>query len=152
MDLDSAGAAQLYVRREQTHFPAAMLTATGMTQGGREVKLSTDPRQRLCVQCHAPNAMRQAGSSDDRTPTGFHEGLSCLDCHATHSGSAKASCAACHPASSHCGLDVEKMDTTFRDLKSKHNIHSVSCGDCHNGQRPAKGGAKTLLASGAVMP
>jgi hypothetical protein len=23
------------------------------------------------------------------------------------------------------------MDTTFKDLKSKHNIHWVKCADCH---------------------
>ncbi len=102
------------------------------------VKVSPDPRQRLCEQCHAPNAFRQLGSADDRTPSGVHEGLSCLDCHRSHSNSAQASCAACHPTDSHCGLEVEKMDTTFRSVDSKHNIHFVACGDCHNGRRPAK--------------
>lgn len=131
-------AACLYVRHEKAHISALLLTATGIKQGEREVRLSSDPRQRLCVQCHSPNALRQLGSSDDRTPAGVHEGLSCMDCHQTHSGSAKASCAACHPADSHCGLDVEKMDTTFHDLKSPHNIHTVACTDCHNGRRPGK--------------
>ena len=37
-------------------------------QGDRAVRVSSDPRQRLCVQCHAPNAFRQLGSEDDRTP------------------------------------------------------------------------------------
>lgn len=134
----AAQAAQLYVRREQTHFAASLLPVANITQGGRPVRESSDPRQRLCVQCHAPNAFRECGSQDDRTPTGVHEGLSCLDCHQTHTGSAKASCGSCHPASSHCGLDVEKMDTTFRDASSKHNVHFVGCGDCHNGQRPVK--------------
>ena len=63
--------------------------------------------------------------------------MSCLDCHYSHSGSAKAACAACHPTDSHCGLEVEKMDTTFLSTASKHNIHFVACGDCHNGKRPA---------------
>lgn len=134
----ASSAAQLYVRREQAHFSSTILPATPIWQGDRAVKVSSDPRQRLCVQCHAPSAFRQLGSSDDRTPAGVHEGLSCIDCHQSHSASAKASCGTCHPGSSHCGIDVEKMDTTFRAASSKHNIHFVACGDCHNGQRPAR--------------
>ena len=130
---------QLFVRREQNSIAAAQLPITPITRNGEPVKLSPDPRQRLCTQCHAPNAFRQLGSADDRTPFGVHEGLSCLDCHASHSNSAKASCATCHPSNSHCGLDVEKMDTTYLSTASKHNIHFVGCGDCHNGQRPTKG-------------
>jgi len=30
---------------------------------------------------------------------------------------------------SHCGIAVEKMDTTF-NAKSAHNIHWVKCVDC----------------------
>jgi len=130
---------QLFVRREQTSFAANLLPITPITRNGEPVKVSSDPRQRLCTQCHAPNAFRQLGSEDDRTPFGVHEGLSCLDCHNSHSNSAKASCATCHPADSHCGIDVEKMDTTYFSASSKHNIHFVTCGDCHNGQRPVKG-------------
>ena len=127
-------AAQLYVRNERTSFAADALPITPITRNGQPVKISSDPRQRLCTQCHAPNALRQLGSQDDRTPFGVHEGLSCLDCHSSHSNSARASCATCHPADSHCGLDVEKMDTTFFAAGSKHNIHFVACGDCHHGQ------------------
>jgi hypothetical protein len=32
---------------------------------------------------------------------------------------------------SHCGIDVEKMDTTFVSASSPHNIHWVKCADCH---------------------
>jgi hypothetical protein len=32
---------------------------------------------------------------------------------------------------SHCGIDVEKMDTTYANGASKHNIHWVKCVDCH---------------------
>ena len=128
----------LYFRHEGASFPADLLPVTPLTQGDHAVKLSPDSRQRLCMQCHAPASFRQSGSAEDRTPTGVHEGLSCLDCHYSHSGSAKASCAACHPANSHCGLDVEKMDTTFFSASSKHNIHFVACGDCHGGKRPAR--------------
>ena len=62
---------------------------------------------------------------------GVHEGTSCLACHQHHTQATRASCATCHPRLSNCGLDVEKMDTTFRDVKSPHNIHFVKCADCH---------------------
>ena len=103
----------LYVRHEQAFFPADLLPITPIALGDHAVKVSTDPRQRLCTQCHAPSASRQLGSADDRTPCGVHEGLSCLDCHSSHSNSAKASCATCHPADSHCGLDVEEDGYLF---------------------------------------
>jgi len=32
---------------------------------------------------------------------------------------------------SHCGIDVEKMDTTYASKTSKHNVHWVKCADCH---------------------
>jgi hypothetical protein len=128
----------LYVRRELSYLPVGLLPPVSVTQGERPVRVSSDPRQRLCVQCHAPSAFRHRGTGDDRTPVGVHEGLSCLDCHTGHSNSAKASCASCHPASSHCGINVERMDTSFLSLTSGHNIHSVACGDCHNGARPSK--------------
>jgi hypothetical protein len=73
----------------------------------------------------------QAGSGDDRTPLGVHAGLSCFACHQKHGENARQSCATCHPRLSNCGLDVEKMDTTFFNLKSPHNIHNVRCLDCH---------------------
>ncbi len=37
----------------------------------------------------------------------------------------------CHPQMSNCGLDVEKMDTTFANPKSAHNVHWIKCMDCH---------------------
>ena len=134
----SAGfhSSHLYVRREQTSIADDLLPITPMVRDGHAVDVANDPRQRLCTQCHAPNAFRQAGSGDDRTPTGVHEGLSCLDCHSSHTNSAKGACATCHPANSHCGVNVEQMDTTFHSADSKHNIHSMSCGDCHGGKRP----------------
>ncbi len=129
---------QFYDRRERTAFAASLLPAPAILQGDRRVEISADPRQRLCVQCHAPTANHQLGTSDDRTPAGVHEGLSCLDCHNAHSNSAALSCRSCHPANSHCGIDVEVMDTSFRSRESKHDIHRVACGDCHEGQRPGK--------------
>jgi len=129
-----------YDRREQAYFTADLLPVATIRQAGQAVKVSLDPRQRLCVQCHAPSAKsgHQLGSSDDRTPVGVHAGLSCLDCHRAHTSSARDSCAACHPANSHCGLDVEKMDTTHLSLTSRHNIHSVACQDCHPRGIPKK--------------
>ena len=32
---------------------------------------------------------------------------------------------------SHCGIEVEKMDTTYVRKDSRHNIHWVKCADCH---------------------
>lgn len=120
-----------YDRREKTHIAAEALPVAVIRDGERPMRVSRDPRQRLCVQCHAPDSTHRLGTSDDRTPAGVHEGLSCLDCHRSHTQSAKGSCASCHPADSHCGLDVEKMDTTFLSTGSKHNIHRVACTDCH---------------------
>jgi hypothetical protein len=102
-----------------------------MREGDRLVKGSPDRRQALCYQCHAPRAGMQVFSGDDRTPVGVHEGLSCLACHQKHGQTTRASCAACHPRLSNCGLDVETMDTTFKSPQSPHDIHRVACLDCH---------------------
>ncbi|HEX8984516.1 MAG TPA: cytochrome c3 family protein [Bryobacteraceae bacterium] len=128
----------LYDRREQMHISTNFLTVPAMRDGDRPVRRSPDQRQALCYQCHAPVATIQAGSGDDRTPVGVHEGLSCLACHQKHGQQTRASCANCHPRLSNCGLDVEKMDTTFKGLKSAHNIHFVKCVDCHEKGVPTK--------------
>jgi hypothetical protein len=132
-----------YDRREEMHFTAASLVLPPLYDGPRMLKVSPDPRQGLCYQCHAPRQPEaesiaaqshwgpQAGSGDDRTPMGVHEGLSCFVCHGGHNEDARASCATCHPAMSHCGIAVEKMDTTFANAKSAHNVHWVKCVDCH---------------------
>jgi hypothetical protein len=137
---DETSSAQLYVRNEKTHIPANLLPLAHIVHGGRPVRESSDPRQRLCIQCHAPNALRERGTGDDRTPVGVHEGLSCLDCHGAHGTTPRNSCATCHPGQSHCGKDVTTMDTTFHSKTSKHDIHSVGCGDCHQGKRPVPAG------------
>jgi len=130
-------------RRERIHFAASTLTIPHLYDGARAVTMSQDARQAICYQCHAPRVPDtgtaaavnlwgpQAGSGDDRTPMGVHEGLSCVSCHNGHNENAKASCKTCHPQMSHCGIDVEKMDTTFASAASKHNIHWVKCTDCH---------------------
>ena len=153
---DSIG---LYDRREEMHFAAASLTVPALYDGPKKLKVSPDPRQALCYQCHAPrqpdtNSVAaanhwgpQAGSGDDRTPMGVHEGLSCMSCHNGHSESARASCTTCHPQMSHCGIDVEKMDTTYANKNSKHNVHWVKCTDCHEHGVP-KVKTRAALAAG----
>ncbi len=130
-------------RREQMHFAIAELPLPQIFDRARPVNVSPDQRQALCYQCHAPrqpdaesaaarnNWGAQAGSGDDRTPLGVHEGISCFTCHSGHGESTRASCATCHPVMSDCGLAVEKMDTTYANPASKHNIHWVKCQDCH---------------------
>jgi len=138
-----------YDRRERMHIAAAALPLPVVFDGVRRVNVSPDPRQGVCYQCHAPRSpgagteaaakglARQVGSGDDRTPMGVHEGISCVACHNGHSQNAQASCKNCHPQMSHCGIDVEKMDTTFASAASQHNIHWVKCEDCHQHGIPA---------------
>jgi hypothetical protein len=121
----------LYDRRSLDHVPVSRLTLPTMVDGERAVETNPDPRQALCYQCHAPRVSGQAFSGDDRTPTGVHEGLSCVACHMGHGQQTRASCANCHPRLSNCGLDVEAMDTSFRSAESSHDVHRVVCLDCH---------------------
>ena len=125
-------------RRTQQYVSIQDLPMPALLDGPRPLKMSADRRQALCYQCHAPAAAMQVGSGDDRTGMGVHEGISCLACHAQHGQQTRASCANCHPKMSNCGLDVEKMDTTFQSAGSKHNIHWVKCGDCHTRGVPRK--------------
>jgi hypothetical protein len=127
-----------YDRRTQQHVPIASLPIPVMMEGDRVVKMSPDRRQALCYQCHAAEGSRQVGSGDDRTGLGVHEGISCLACHQKHGQKTRASCSECHPRWSNCGLDVEKMDTTFLSATSKHNVHWVKCADCHPKGIPKK--------------
>jgi len=152
----TAGAAQeivrpsiaLYDRRSLEHVPVADLPLPAMVEDGRPVRTSPDRRQALCYQCHAPRAGNEVFSGDDRTPTGVHEGLSCQACHAGHGMTTRASCAGCHPRLSNCGRDVETMDTTFRSLDSPHDVHRVTCEDCHpKGVPGRKGGRPPSLAA-----
>jgi hypothetical protein len=139
-----AGAAQakvrpslaLYDRRSRTHVRADNLPIPAVFDGKRSVKISPDSRQGLCYQCHAALASFVIGSGDDRTPSGVHEGLSCFACHQGHQQNTRASCANCHPQLSNCGRDVELMDTTFFNVKSRHDVHRVKCIDCHPSGTP----------------
>ena len=141
----------LFDRRSRINLSAAMLPVPAMFDGARAVKISLDQRQALCYQCHAPLANMQVGSGDDRTPMGVHEGLSCRACHERHGEATRQSCAGCHPRLSNCGLDVEKMDTTFANPKSPHNVHFVKCADCHvKGVPKRKSPVNALMARGAA--
>lgn len=121
----------IFDRRSRMNIAASMLPIPAVFDGQRQVKMSPDERQGLCYQCHAALAQGNIASGDDRTPVGVHEGLSCFACHQGHQQNTRASCATCHPRLSNCGIDVEKMDTTFKDSKSRHNVHTVKCLDCH---------------------
>jgi hypothetical protein len=127
-----------YDRREQVAFSAENLPVPFIREGERTVKVPRDPVSGLCAQCHAADAIQQAGSGDDRTCTGVHEGLSCAACHQKHTQDARESCSQCHPRLSNCGLDVVQMDTTFTSAASSHNIHRVHCTDCHPNGVPAR--------------
>jgi len=128
----------LFDRRELDFVPVGRLPLPAMRDGERPVKISPDQRQALCYQCHAPLASMEVGSGDDETTVGVHEGLSCLACHQGHGQKTRASCATCHPRLSNCGLDVETMDTSYKSLKSPHDIHTVKCTDCHTKGVPKK--------------
>jgi hypothetical protein len=120
-----------YSRPDKMHLRVEGLAKPYMEHQGREILVSDDPAQNLCIRCHSPNYAHQAGTDDDRTPFGVHEGLSCKACHEPHSQNAMNSCVKCHPAISNCGQDVHKMDTTYANPESANNIHFVSCFDCH---------------------
>jgi hypothetical protein len=121
----------MYSRADKMHLQVDTLAKPRMMHEGEEIVTSDSPVQSLCIRCHSPNYAHQAGTDDDRTPVGVHEGLSCNACHEPHSNNAMNSCVNCHPGSSNCGIDVRTMDTTFANLESPNNIHSVSCFDCH---------------------
>lgn len=129
-----------YDRHEKVHVPSTMLPKLRLVAGSGSVRVSDDYKMRNCIQCHAPNGAHQAGTSDDRTPRGVHEGLSCMDCHKPHSNEARNSCTKCHPAISNCKLDVTTMNTTYSNPKSPNNIHWVLCTDCHKNDTRMKSG------------
>ena len=124
-----------YDRHEKTHFAVSDLPKLNLQKDNRVIKVSDDLTMRNCVQCHAPNAKHEAGTQDDRTPRGVHEGLSCMACHEPHSNNARNSCASCHPAISNCKIDVTKMNTSYADATSPNNIHFVACTDCHKEEK-----------------
>jgi len=99
----------LYIRAEKMYLRGDKLPKARMFNGNEEVKVPSDPGTLLCMQCHAPDFKHRAGSEDDRTVTGVHEGISCIACHQPHSGETKASCAQCHPT-----LSNEQIEQVFK--------------------------------------
>jgi hypothetical protein len=122
----------LYLRSDRMHLRADLLRKPDIYHGEETVLVSDDPLQRICIQCHSPNWAHQAGTEDDRTPVGVHEGISCRACHRGHSNDPRNACKTCHPAVTSCGVDVMTMNTTYFNSKSPNNIHSMECTDCHN--------------------
>lgn len=98
----------LYMRADKMYLRSDHLTRVAMMDGDRVVNSATDDNTLLCMQCHAPNHLRQVGSEDDRTPTGVHEGLSCTACHKPHSNETRGSCAQCHPL-----LTTEQVNAVY---------------------------------------
>lgn len=90
------GPVAFYSRPEQLYFEPSQLFLQKIVQDGKPVPQAFDPRRRLCQQCHAANAFGEAGSSDDRTPTGAHAGFSCIACHGAHGADPRRSCGTCH--------------------------------------------------------
>jgi hypothetical protein len=136
---DSRSKISFYNRHDKSYVGAENLPKIKLWNEDNALRISDDLTMRICVQCHAPGAHHRAGTSDDRTPLGVHEGLSCLACHEAHSNDARRSCIQCHPAISNCKLDVTTMNTSFADEKSPNNIHTVKCTDCHKeGNRQIK--------------
>ncbi len=124
-------------RHEKIHFSPGNLPDPVIMVFGDTVKTPEDPVYRLCVQCHAPSVWHEAGTSDDRSPVGVHEGISCRACHEPHSNNQRNSCDKCHPGISNCNLDVKTMNTSYMSPSSPNNIHFVSCKSCHD-DKPAR--------------
>ncbi len=120
-----------YSRHEKMHFSLSHLPNPVMKLNKDTVTTPQADAYKLCVQCHAPNVTHQVGSSDDHTPVGVHEGISCNVCHEPHSNNPRNSCNKCHPAISNCKLDVKTMNTTYLSPDSPNDIHFISCKSCH---------------------
>ncbi len=123
-----------YIRTDKRHRRADMLQMVEMVDAdGVPVLVSDDPGHKLCLQCHSPNAVHEVGTEDDRTPTGIHEGWSCIACHDPHSNSARNACDKCHTdVSRNCKLDVRTMNTSYLNAESENNIHHINCTSCHD--------------------
>lgn len=107
-----------YTRLGSQYVAPNDLPPVTVTDHGKPVVVALDVRQRTCYQCHAPNALHELGTDDDRTPTGVHEGLSCLACHSPHGGTLAESCAGCHKPETEKRLRQEKARGS--DTKTVH--------------------------------
>lgn len=109
-----------YMRADKEYLRSDHLTRIKVLDGRRTVNSATDNNTLLCMQCHSPNFQRHAGSEDDRTPTGVHEGISCTSCHKPHSNDTRESCAQCHSS-----LTTEQVDALYANphgYKISNNI------------------------------
>ena len=121
-----------YMRADKMYLRSDMMTPVVMKDGDRQVNRAIDPNTVLCQQCHAPNYVHQAGSEDDKTTVGVHEGIGCTVCHKVHSGNTRESCIQCHSAvSKNCLQDVHKMNTTYLSRNSPNDVHRLTCVSCH---------------------
>ena len=136
-----------YSRHEKRHFSLENLPLPVIMINGDTVRTPEDPVYKLCVQCHAPSVWHEAGTADDRTPVGVHEGISCRACHEPHSNNQRNSCDKCHPAISNCNLDVKTMNTSYLSPSSPNNIHFISCRSCHPDQILRKQAGKPEVTS-----
>ena len=122
----------LYVRADKIYLRSDRLTPVAMKDGDQPVNRAVDANTLLCQQCHAPDYVHRAGSQDDRTPVGVHEGIGCTSCHKVHSGDTRESCVLCHSeVSKNCKADVRKMNTTYLSKNSSYDIHRLTCVSCH---------------------
>ena len=122
----------LYLRSEKNYLRSDMLTPVAMINDSQPVNRAIDPNTLLCQQCHAPDYVHRAGSQDDRTPVGVHEGIGCTACHKVHSGDTRESCLLCHSEiSKNCKMDVRTMNTTYLSKNSPNDIHRLTCISCH---------------------
>ena len=109
-----------------------LLSLPQLSDGARSVKVSPDARQALCYQCHAPR-QPETGTVAATNHWGRADWIPATT--ALRWASTKASAALpatsattrtrlprakpAIPQMSHCGIDVEKMDTTFANAKSR---------------------------------
>lgn len=92
----------LFDRRTQDHIPANLLPVPAIQNSGQPIRVSRSPQSALCYQCHAPYGNMQAGTNDDKTPTGPYAGMACLDCHEKHSLKASQPCGGFHDHPERC--------------------------------------------------
>ena len=106
---------QFFSRSEWTSFAAVNLHLQKIvTPDGHSVRRSPDAQTRLCANCHAANAEGIAGSSDDRTPLGAQEGMSCTDCHKGHGRKADASRGRCPHTKSSQKVGARSRSVEFK--------------------------------------
>jgi uncharacterized repeat protein (TIGR01451 family) len=102
--------------------------------GDQAIPINDTTANRVCYTCHAteraesnlfepntpPSGDSSQGTGDDRTLTGVHQGLQCVDCHmpaGSHTFNPMSSCSQCHsPGTSAASLDyVTTVRTSYND-------------------------------------